>query len=189
MEKFGARRGFRSIIHKEDCEETRNQKEHKSLITETEKSQESHLIVAALISTATFAAGFAMPGGYNGNSILTRKPAFQAFMITNTAAMVLSISAVLIHLSLALHKDKTMHLVHFGMAYLLILFALGAMVIAFATGTYAALENSPGLAITTCIIACFFFLLYVRELKYRTGSAIKEYVQKNVYKVAPDAWI
>nr|XP_048332894.1 uncharacterized protein LOC125423262 [Ziziphus jujuba var. spinosa] len=124
LEKFRAR-CFRSIIYMEDCEARQN--EHKSLISEIENSQESHLIVAALIATVTFVAGFTMPGGYNGNAILARKTAFQAFMIINPVAMVLSISAVFIRLSLVLQDGKTMFIVYFGSAQLVILFALGSM--------------------------------------------------------------
>ncbi|XP_060671403.1 uncharacterized protein LOC125423262 [Ziziphus jujuba] len=140
LEKFRAR-CFRSIIYMEDCEARQN--EHKSVISEIENSQESHLIVAALIVTVTFVAGFTMPGGYNGNAILARKTAFQAFMIINPVAMVLSISAVFIHLSLVLVDGKTMFVVNFGSAQLVILFAMGSMVIAFITGTYAVLQHSP----------------------------------------------
>ncbi|KAH7522194.1 hypothetical protein FEM48_Zijuj07G0112500 [Ziziphus jujuba var. spinosa] len=144
LEKFRAR-CFRSIIYMEDCEARQN--EHKSLISEIENSQESHLIVAALIATVTFVAGFTMPGGYNGNAILARKTAFQAFMIINPVAMVLSISAVFIRLSLVLQDGKTMFIVYFGSAQLVILFALGSMVIAFIIGTYAVLQHSPALVV------------------------------------------
>ncbi|KAJ0100220.1 hypothetical protein Patl1_21624 [Pistacia atlantica] len=63
----------------------------------------SHLVVATLIATVTFAAAFTFPGGYNsekgpnqGTAILGRNSAFQAFIITDTIAMTLSLSAVFI---------------------------------------------------------------------------------------------
>ena len=36
-------------------------------ISEIKKTMESHMIVAALIATVTFAAGFTLPGGYVQN--------------------------------------------------------------------------------------------------------------------------
>ncbi|KAL7238345.1 hypothetical protein ACSBR2_004446 [Camellia fascicularis] len=54
-----------------------------------------------------------MPGGYNGNdgpnqgmAILTREAAFKAFMVTDTIAMSLSISAVLIHFYVAITNNR-----------------------------------------------------------------------------------
>lgn len=50
-------------------------------------------LVAILIATITFAAAFTLPGGYNSNSgseglpIMSRKFAFQAFLVSDTLAM------------------------------------------------------------------------------------------------------
>ena len=53
------------------------------------------MIVAALVATVTFAAGFTLPGGYNDNgmAILTKRAAFKAFIVTDTIAVILSVSA------------------------------------------------------------------------------------------------
>ncbi|KAF5946526.1 hypothetical protein HYC85_016754 [Camellia sinensis] len=73
---------------------------------------ENHLIVATLVATVAFTAGFTMPGGYNGNdgpnqgmAILTREAAFKVFMVTDIIAMSLSISAVLIHFYTAITNN------------------------------------------------------------------------------------
>ncbi|KAJ6421935.1 hypothetical protein OIU84_026966, partial [Salix udensis] len=71
------------------------------------KARESHLVVAALIATVTFAAAFTLPGGYKsdkGTAILAKKAAFIVFLISDAISMVLSISAVFIHFLLALLK-------------------------------------------------------------------------------------
>ena len=55
--------------------------------------------MAALIATVTFAAGFTLPGGYNvneGTATLAKKSAFKAFVVMDTLAMVLSVSAIFI---------------------------------------------------------------------------------------------
>ncbi|KAI5319880.1 hypothetical protein L3X38_039588 [Prunus dulcis] len=54
---------------------------------ETKDVREAHLVVAALIATVTFAAGFTIPGGYQsekGFAVLSRNAAFNAFVISDT---------------------------------------------------------------------------------------------------------
>jgi hypothetical protein len=70
--------------------------------------------VAALIATVTFAACINMPGGFVGGGegshpgsvLLRRKAAFKAFVITDTISMVLSSSAVFIHLLMPFLSDN-----------------------------------------------------------------------------------
>ncbi|KAJ6724833.1 ANKYRIN REPEAT-CONTAINING PROTEIN ITN1-LIKE [Salix viminalis] len=61
------------------------------------KARESHLVVAALIATVTFAAAFTLPGGYKsdqGTAILAKKAVFIVFLISDAISMVLSISVI-----------------------------------------------------------------------------------------------
>ncbi|KAH9682288.1 ANK REP REGION domain-containing protein [Citrus sinensis] len=118
----------------------------KNVIGMTEAS-ESHLVVAALIATVTFAAAFTLPGGYKsdiedgrntGTAILTKNAAFQAFAVSDAIAMVLSLSAVFVHFILSLKLFRKF-ICLFVFALLLTLVAMLAMVVAFITGTYAAL--------------------------------------------------
>ncbi|KAL7238344.1 hypothetical protein ACSBR2_004445 [Camellia fascicularis] len=138
---------------------------------------ENHLIVATLVATVAFTAGFTMPGGYNGNdgpnqgmAILTREAAFKAFMVTDTIAMSLSISAVLVHFYAAVTNNRDMLENLVDTAGYLIIFAALAMVLAFVTGTYAALAHSSGLAISVCVIGCLplLFFLITRIIKIVT---------------------
>ncbi|KAJ6696659.1 hypothetical protein OIU85_003052 [Salix viminalis] len=132
------------------------------------KARESHLVVAALIATVTFAAAFTLPGGYKsdqGTAILAKKVAFKVFLISDAISMVLSISAVLIHFLLAFYQgsiketteadETTVNL--FELATLLTMIGMGTMIIAFITGTYAVLEPVSGLAISICLIGLSFF--------------------------------
>jgi hypothetical protein len=155
--------------------EERNKEEEEAL----SRARESHLVVAALIATVTFAAAFTLPGGYKsdqgpneGTAILAKKPAFIVFVISDAMSMVLSLLAVFIHFMISLiHgfkmvKDEAMDEnttgILFGYAMLLTMIAMGTMIIAFVTGTYAVLEPSLGLAISTCLISLsFFFLVYL----------------------------
>ncbi|ESR33735.1 hypothetical protein CICLE_v10004657mg [Citrus x clementina] len=124
----------------------------------------SHLVVAALIATVAFAAGFTIPGGYrseNGTAILRRNTAFQAFIVADSIAMVFSLSAVFTHFLMALKIEATKDFDEalFAASIWFTLFSMGAMVIAFVTGTYAMLVPSLGLAIITCLIGLSFFFL------------------------------
>lgn len=139
------------------------------------KARESHLVVAALIATVTFAAAFTLPGGYKsdrGTAILAKKAAFIVFVISDAMSMVLSISAVFIHFLISLIKgfelfkdeelDEKVAAKLFVVATLFTMIGMGTMIIAFITGIYAVLEPSLGLAISTCIIGLsFFYIVYL----------------------------
>ncbi|XP_034225683.1 protein ACCELERATED CELL DEATH 6-like [Prunus dulcis] len=131
---------------------------------ETNNVSEAHLVVAALIATVTFAAGFTIPGGYQsekgpeqGSAVLSKNVAFKAFVITNTLALCMSSFSVLMHLYVSMHTKRKGISAAFDEVLYTTMWALILMVVAFLTGTYAIL--SPGLAITACVIGCFFFLI------------------------------
>ncbi|KAF3457878.1 hypothetical protein FNV43_RR02538 [Rhamnella rubrinervis] len=73
----------------------------KSITSQVDNAKEATLAVAALIATVTFAAGFTLPGGYvsnkgmdQGTAVVKKNTAFEAFVITDTIALVLSTAAV-----------------------------------------------------------------------------------------------
>ncbi|CAL5416331.1 unnamed protein product [Camellia sinensis] len=92
----------------------------------SEDQQTPHFIVAALIATVTFAAGFTVLGGYDarqgfdyGTAILARKATFKAFVKNGFYG-----------------HDIFNHCHHYASAYCLIFIAMGAMVLAFITGMH-----------------------------------------------------
>ncbi|KAK6929865.1 LOW QUALITY PROTEIN: PGG domain [Dillenia turbinata] len=152
------------------------EKPTKEDISEIHKATSSHLIVATLIATVTFAAGFTLPGGFNGNegpdqgmAILTKKAAFHAFVIFDTIANLLSLSAVFLYFIMAINYAPERLFYYFAYAALLTMFSVAAMVVAFVTGTYAVLSHSLGLAIAICVIGCCFFIPYF----YHAGKLFK----------------
>jgi len=177
--------GWGHFVSKREIErnnEERNKKREEAM----SKARESHLVVAALIATVTFAAAFTLPGGYKsdrGTAILAKKAAFIVFVISDAMSMVLSILAVFIHFLISLihglgmekNKGKLLDCVIlskagiqfttamlFMVATLFTMIGMGTMIIAFVTGTYAILEPFLGLAINTCLIGLsFFFLVYL----------------------------
>ncbi|KAM7466948.1 hypothetical protein LguiB_014510 [Lonicera macranthoides] len=129
---------------------------------------QTHVIVATLIATITFAAGFTMPGGFiqsgsshQGMAVLTKSTAFQAFIISDTIALVLSTSAIFMYFFASRYSDTERIMGLVSAAFILNVFALLAMMVAFVTGIYAVLSNSLALAIATCLVGSCFFLVYI----------------------------
>ncbi|XP_059275199.1 protein ACCELERATED CELL DEATH 6-like [Lycium ferocissimum] len=144
---------------------------NKGRIEETLRATQIHVIVATLVVTITFTAGFTLPGGFESNlgpnegmAILIRKAAFQAFVVTDAIAFVCSVSAVFSYFAMAantaffrrVNADDCLYM----LATTLQLFGMAALVIAFITGMYTTLAHSVALAIAVCVIGCISFLVY-----------------------------
>ncbi|KAJ9141387.1 hypothetical protein P3X46_031929 [Hevea brasiliensis] len=174
-------RGKENIIDVMKCAPTYKTKMAKEreekIILQLKEAKDSHLVTAALVATVTFAAAFTLPGGYvsdekdsgKGTPILSKNSAFKAFIISDTIAMVLSISSVFINFIMAMLGYGPKYYWLIKTAFRFILLAMGAMVVAFVTGTYAVLAPSLGLAIATCAIGLsfFLFLFYIFIRLYR----------------------
>ncbi|WJZ88079.1 hypothetical protein VitviT2T_007411 [Vitis vinifera] len=137
-------------------EDKSQSKRNKGLDTSfLKKASDSHLLVAALVATVSFAAGFTLPGGYkdsDGMAKLSNKPGFKAFVVSDSLALVLSVTAVLCHFYNALEKKKV-HVTYFlRWAYWFTKLGVGAMVVAFFTGLYSVLPRHSGIAIFVLII-------------------------------------
>ena len=144
----------------------------KEIISRLEKKAKTHAIVDALIATVTFAAGTTVPGGFvqdgrnAGSAILMKNDSFKAFIIIDAIAMLLSTSALFIYVIMPTwpHSTRVTFAVRrfcYYIATFLSIFAMSALVLAFATGTYAVLAHSLSLAIATSIIGLGFFIIIV----------------------------
>ncbi|KAF3456881.1 hypothetical protein FNV43_RR01535 [Rhamnella rubrinervis] len=157
-----------------DCFNVDN--DDKDVASIIDRVSETHVVVATLIATVSFAAGFTLPGGYNGNegpntgtATLTKKSAFQAFVISNTIALLLSICAVFTHFLRVLKIDTKFNLYISILAAFLTITAMGAMVIAYAAGTFVVLSPSLGLATVNSFIGGFFFLYMFKMIRSAFG--------------------
>ncbi|PSS33805.1 Protein ACCELERATED CELL DEATH like [Actinidia chinensis var. chinensis] len=172
LKKVEAPRGWRNIAHEDSKMTTTGQKlceNHENPIQDINKFGDNNMIVAALIATVSFAAGFTLPGGYDGNAgpnqgmaVLVRKSAFKAFVISNAMAVICSTSALFVFLIGSFYKKQSKILIRYGIGFVLMIISLVAMMIAFITGTYAVLATTPGLgiAIAMCVIGCSFLIIY-----------------------------
>ncbi|XP_059314773.1 ankyrin repeat-containing protein ITN1-like [Lycium ferocissimum] len=127
----------------------------------------THLIVATLITTVSFAAGFTLPGGYNGDdgpdkgmAILSKKAALKAFAIADTIAMISSTAAVFLHY-LATYDQGTISRFRYLGAGTLVMVAMVAMVVAFMAGLYTVLPNSEGIALVICVMCSLSLVVFI----------------------------
>ncbi|KAJ4717365.1 Ankyrin repeat-containing-like protein [Melia azedarach] len=163
----------------------KNEKDEKRLDTWIEKyvkeSQDSHLIVATLIATVTFTAGITLPGGYINDKgpdqgisalVLTKNKAFQGFVISNTIAMILSSCAVFISIFVSM-MSRTVRSQFLVLSFVLIYYAMIAMVCAFLTGMYAVLYPGRELAISVCCVGIIFFWAIVETCEVPPGLLLK----------------
>ncbi|XP_041025489.1 uncharacterized protein LOC121265863 [Juglans microcarpa x Juglans regia] len=137
--------GYADINMKEpNGEDVKLKQEREKKMEEEDKAAQVHLVAAALITTVTFAAGINMPGGFiggddhphPGSAVLEKSVAFKVFIITNALALMLSSSAVFIHLFIPLmpsedlFKTRTCFL---QLAFWFLLSSMAPMVLAFVT--------------------------------------------------------
>ncbi|KAF7850242.1 hypothetical protein BT93_L5698 [Corymbia citriodora subsp. variegata] len=135
------------------------------------------LLVATLVATMTFAAGFAVPGGFNGSDTASKddqgmatmldKKLFQAFSICNTIAMFCSMIAV-VNLIWAQQNNVYMAIAAYQHTILPLTIALPAMSAAFLTGVTLTVGKLPWLANTIFYMGLVFLLII-------SGAKLLEY--------------
>uniref|UniRef100_A0A2N9GI56 PGG domain-containing protein n=1 Tax=Fagus sylvatica TaxID=28930 RepID=A0A2N9GI56_FAGSY len=127
-----------------------------------EKNSQTNLLVATLIATVTFTAAFTVPGGFQsqgvdeGSAVLSKRAAFQAFLIANTLAFGLSITSILVHfLASATITDVVFHRRVVRRAPLFTNWSIIAMLVAFISGTYTVVPQSLGITAAVILYCCF----------------------------------
>ncbi|KAF9661596.1 hypothetical protein SADUNF_Sadunf19G0085200 [Salix dunnii] len=141
------------------------------------KARKSHLLVAALIATVTFAAAFTLPGGYksdHGTAILAKNNNFILFLTSDAISLVLSTSAVFIHFMLALHqgflnRTTVVSLTKLAMSFTMV--AMSEMILAFIFATLAVLQPTSSLGnIVYFICGSFPFICHYVVRKIYNGQ-------------------
>ncbi|KAI3795448.1 hypothetical protein L1987_38103 [Smallanthus sonchifolius] len=137
------------------------------------------VVMSTLIATASYAAGFTVPGGFNSSEgslqatpFLLRKPAFQAFIVANSIAFSSSCCVLLGHIALLLYRNRYDEASRVEQEYIderiedmyyITTVALLAMIIAFVTGVYVVLTPSHGLAISVCVMSLLVIVLIIHK--------------------------
>ncbi|KAL7180890.1 hypothetical protein ACSBR1_039866 [Camellia fascicularis] len=78
--------------------------------------------------------------------------------------MICSISAGFLYASASFYNEVKRQERRHLIAFWLILVAMGAMVVAFITGTFTMLSHSLGIATTVCIVGSFSFFIFIPEV-------------------------
>ncbi|CDP16297.1 unnamed protein product [Coffea canephora] len=166
LEQAGGTRGYRNVATVKKILRASSPDEVKRV----EKLAANYSIVATLIATVTFAAGFTVPGGYysdgphRGMAVLSKKAAFITFVISDSLAMIASIGAVLGLIRLFQTKNYRLKLTIVRATRRRIFAAVILMMIAFLTGLCAVLPNLAVMIVPYVLAAwlgaliCFTFL-------------------------------
>ncbi|KAI9196406.1 hypothetical protein LWI28_023641 [Acer negundo] len=165
----------RRILVKEDKDEEGWENEGNPV-----RLEKNYLVIATLIATVTFAAGITVPGGLiadkgpdQGAPILTRKAAFQAFVILNAISMFWSSYAILTHLTRSYTTNRKKIIGRRMILQGFIGYAMLAMIGAFLAGTCAVLLHSDKkLAISACVVPVVVFVLYIRLIDFSQASVL-----------------
>ncbi|XP_010422377.1 PREDICTED: protein ACCELERATED CELL DEATH 6 [Camelina sativa] len=126
------------------------------------------LLVASLVATMTFAAGFTIPGGLNssgpylGRATMTNHRSLFFFLLFDTLALVCSVATIYI-LIWAQLGDPSLVPSSLNMALPLLLFALMCMPFAFIAGIMTVISHVPWMSYIISLIA-FFFLHWAMSI-------------------------
>lgn len=163
----GAMKGVNRADHLDD-NDTRRVRDDGTEITEVLKDSTQTLYIGSvLIASVTFGATFAVPGGYipddhnnGGTPIFARRYAFDAFVISNTLAFILSVTATLalMHSGSPMNNRESRK-VHFRIAQYFLALSVKCLAATFALGAYVVLAPvAHRTAVATGVLSCLVLL-------------------------------
>ncbi|RVW73381.1 hypothetical protein CK203_060164 [Vitis vinifera] len=164
-------------------EDNNERKRNKGLdVSFLKKASNSHLLVATLVATVSFGAGFTLPGGYNnsdGTPILRKKKAFQAFVTFDFLALLSSVTAILSHFYGALNHKKAQLASSLRFAYWFTQFGIGAMIVAFGCGVYTMNPHQSGKTFSIYIIYSCVLILILLAVVNQNSQMLSMPVSRN----------
>ncbi|XP_074320315.1 protein ACCELERATED CELL DEATH 6-like isoform X2 [Silene latifolia] len=115
-------------------------------------------VVAALLATITFAAGFTLPGGINsdtGEAVLAKKAAFLVFLLADVYAMCTSILVLFCLIwSMVMDSEPDVARVLVDRSMFILMQSLYATLLAFMTGIYTVIQHSSLWAAIVIFVMC-----------------------------------
>lgn len=136
-------------------------------------TREAFLIVAALLMTVSFAAGFTVPGGLyssddpnpkiRGTAVFARKPLFWIFTIFNIITMYSSAMACGLLSVGIVNQSKLTRNIHFPHLFLTCAFLAAS--VAFLSAVALVVASNRLLAGATILIGAFHYILYIFLIK------------------------
>nr|POE55505.1 ankyrin repeat-containing protein [Quercus suber] len=141
------------VIQKLDPkEESEDNKISTSELDYINQQKQTGLVVATLIATVTFTAGFTVPGGFKsegvdeGMAALSKRNAFRVFLMANTLAFGLSITSVFMHFANStMPKEVVLRKKGLGLTPVFTFYSTVALLVAFISGTYTVVPHLWGL--------------------------------------------
>ncbi|KAL2923685.1 Ankyrin repeat-containing protein ITN1 [Bienertia sinuspersici] len=125
-------------------------------------------VIAALLTTITFTAAFAVPGGLNqekGTPLLIQDTCFQIFMISNILAMCLSMMVLFCLLWIMATGNRSNEVVLLDFSIILLMASFYTTLVTFMTGLYATTYLvKPWVAITGLVMCSLLLLLMQKYL-------------------------
>ncbi|XP_027158327.1 ankyrin repeat-containing protein At5g02620-like [Coffea eugenioides] len=165
LQQTGAKAGIYNITAKRKAKAS-----DKDLSDKSDKIPQAYVIVATVIVTVTFAAGFTVPGGFEsgdghkkGEAVLAKKAAFIVFVVSDSLALLLSM-LVVFYQFVVRHRPGL-----FGepsglfSRKALIGYAMMAVVIAFMSGLFAVIPFH-GIKIYLYVIIAFFGYFFLAAI-------------------------
>ncbi|XP_074317933.1 protein ACCELERATED CELL DEATH 6-like [Silene latifolia] len=124
--------------------------------TNLEQMRNTLSVIAALLATITFAAGFTLPGGINNNNgeaLLAKEAAFLVFLLADAYAMCTSM-LVLFCLVWSMVSEPDMARLLVDRSVFILMHSLYATLLAFMTGVYTVIKHSSLWAAISIFVMC-----------------------------------
>ncbi|XP_074319472.1 protein ACCELERATED CELL DEATH 6-like isoform X2 [Silene latifolia] len=145
-------------------------------------------VVAALLATLTFAAGFTLPGGFNndtGIATLSGKAAFIVFILADTYAMCCAMFVLFCLIwSMVCDSDKSLLLI--DRSVLILMQSLYGTLLAFMTGVYTVIAPKSLWAAILVFVMCSFVAISAnRTILYKLLDKLISSANRKVHNHVP----